>query len=329
MARNGEPAEGPQSVGVECDRRTTGSASRRGGEDAFRRIWIANEVGGHGRNRARGIRDCAGDGFGALTGESGTDPQVERRHAIVQQRSEALLREAESVRAGVARHLRKAAAHQRQVHANPVQRDRTKRHFDAIVGRVQHAEAGRQIGNLGDRTQQTKLVGRGLVVVQDDAAQQRQCASSVVRQTHRDCGPCHVRSSQRIRRGDDPSDRQAVFTSERFDFACRHRVHGAIGRRWAVPQCEDQQSAWLEQRRELAERALPVGGSDVLPHARELDKVKRERQGVRGVERGQPVVQPSNALVAVQPTSLGPHACRRLHCDYVEAEFGQPGSVAP
>ena len=66
----------------------------------------------------------------------------------------------------------------------------------------------------------------------------------------------------------------------------------------------------------------------MLPNAAEQDEVEGKAEPVRGGQRGQAVVEPTQAGVGVAALALGPHRRRGLDPDDVVSEAGQPSRVA-
>jgi hypothetical protein len=83
------------------------------------------------------------------------------------------LGEPEALRADIPWCLRQALADQREIQPEPVERDEPQRHADEFVADVVN-HPGRPVSGPTERAKQAELVGRALLIVQNDVPEQRQ-----------------------------------------------------------------------------------------------------------------------------------------------------------
>lgn len=241
--------------------------------------------------------------------------------------TEALLNEAKPFVAAVGRALRQVRREERLEQANPGEADEPEGHGDVVVAGVAGAARG-PVGDPAERAQQRQLVGRRLVVVEDDVAEQRQRPGAVVGQPDGDVRPGHAIAAEAVAVFAGADDQGAVRPRQALDLGGGARVHGPARRRGAVPQRQSQEAARLEQRDELAEGTGPLAGRHVHPHGAQQNQVEGEPEAMRRLEAGQAVVEPADARVRVAARPLGAHGPRRLDRDDLVAAPGEPGDVA-
>jgi hypothetical protein len=106
---------------------------------------------------------------------------------------------------------------QGQVKAHPVECDQPERKHDtAFVGFLR--ETCLTVSGPAERPQQPQLVGRALLVVENDMPEQGQGTGAVIRQAQRDTRPGDVRSTLLIRRFRDADYNRAQFARKLLQF---------------------------------------------------------------------------------------------------------------
>jgi hypothetical protein len=104
---------------------------------------------------------------------------------------------------------------QRQIEANPVERDQSERQHDAARVPVLR-QAGLTVGRPAEGAQQPQLVGRALLVVEDDVPEQGQGAGAVIGQAQRDSRPGDLRPAHLIRCLHGADDHRAEFVARQM-----------------------------------------------------------------------------------------------------------------
>jgi hypothetical protein len=130
----------------------------------------------HVLDRLAASAQCAGENLGALARQSRADVQVEV--GPFEQRVEIVIREAHAARCT---HRVAMRFQQRAVLLQPQQGYQSERYLHPVIGRCNH-RARECFGDARQYPQQRQLVARGLVVIDDDVAQQGEAAGTVVRQ---------------------------------------------------------------------------------------------------------------------------------------------------
>jgi hypothetical protein len=197
---------------------------------------------------------------------------------------EAGLGEPQPIRSRVAGRLGQARRDQGQVHPDPVQGHQAERDLDGVVlARQLGCERGRGVGHLRDSAQQAQLVGRGLVIVQDDAPQQGQRPRAIVRQPEAERCPGHVGAAKGIGLLERADHHQPVLACQCFDLPGRGRPHRPVGLRRTPAQAH-----------QLAEGTRPGRRQHVHPDGAEQHKVERQSEAVDSREIGQTIIDPTD-----------------------------------
>ena len=105
-----------------------------------------------------------------------------------------------------------------------------------IVG-ISHI-ARRTIRNSAQPAEQGQLVGRGLVVVEDNVAKQRQRAGAIVREADDELCPVESAAPEFILALSCYLDESSVFPRKPFNFGLRDGVNAALGLRRPGTQCD-------------------------------------------------------------------------------------------
>ena len=178
------------------------------------------------------------------------------------------------------------------VEPNPRQGDQPHGDLDVLVVRRRRESAG-AVGDAAQHAQQAELVGRALVVVQDDVPQQRQRARAVVGQPDCQLRPADLAAAEVVVGRSLALDERAVVPGEAPDLLGGRR-DGTCAPASAGPsaQRDGQAAARLEERDQLAERPGPVAGRDVHPDRADQDEVEGETGPERALETRQRVGDP-------------------------------------
>ena len=195
-----------------------------------------------------------------------------------------------------------------------------------LLGRLP-GETGRFVGDAAKNSQQRQFVRGRLVVVQDDAADQRQGTRSVIRQPDGYLPPVEPPPAKKVDIRTDPLDVGTVAARQLFDFLNGNRVHAAIRFQWTLTQCQRDDTSRLEQGDELAKRPFPERRGNEHPNRVHQDEIERQTGSECLRQFGQTIRYQLETYFRVPSAHLLAHDPVRLCGEYIVAQGCQPRRV--